>query len=303
MAFALSTAWNALRHEQGKELIREIQAMGFSEIELSFNLTSQIVKDIEELVRHNQMRVVSLHNFCPIPLGFSKEEALPDCLSLAAFEENQRKKAVTQTKKTIATALRLKAKAVVLHSGRVEVPERTHLLLRLFAKGQKESAEFKTLQQDILAERQRYANPFFENALRSLEELNRFVQNEKIFLGIETRFYCREIPNFTEIGIILKHFAGGNIFYWHDTGHAQVMENLGFAKHKEYLDLYGSQMLGIHLHGVKGCLDHQALTQSEDDLRWIKPYLKKEALKVIEVHPEVSAAEVEKSKEFLENLF
>jgi len=301
--FGLSTSWNAARFTQGKDLIFEIKAIGFETVELSFNLTGDMVREIAELAVRGQIKVLSLHNFCPIPETFKREEALPDSYSLASLDEQERSEALRYTKRSIDTAKRVGAKAVVLHCGRVEIKDYTRDLIALYEAGRVRSPHFIELKERAIVERQQEAAPFFNKALKSIEELNVYAGSLSIALGIENRFYYREIPSFKEIGIILKEFKGSNIFYWHDTGHAEIMDNLGFAKHRGHLEGYAQSMLGIHLHNVKGCLDHQPPSRGDFDFKQLKPYLRQDTIKIIEAHSPASAEDLVLSKKYLEEIF
>ncbi len=303
MSLALSTAWNSLHYNQAKGLISQIKGLGFDAVELNFNLTSLMVKEISSLVKKGEIEIVSLHNFCPIPQGIERNKALPDYYSLGSLDKEERKKAIKYTKRTIDTAGDLNAKAVVLHSGRVEVADLTLELIRLYNHAKKATREYKELLNRMLKERKEKVKTYFENTLKSLEVLNRYAQSKDILLGLENRFYYREIPSFEEIRTILNAFKGANIFYWHDTGHAQVLENLGFTRHKEYLKLYSDYMVGIHLHDVSGTSDHQAPNQGEIDFKIFKHYIKKDTLKVIEAHHSATEKEIIESKKYLESIF
>lgn len=249
MGLALSTSWNAFRYENGRKLLFEIKKLGFEEAELSFNLTASIIKDIEKAVNEGLIKIVSLHNYCPIPADLDRDEALPDCYSMSSTYEEERALAVRFTKKTIDTASVLGGKAVVLHCGRVEMEDETRSLIHLRKRGPEEDNNFKALRDTVIKKRAQLSHVFLENALKSLEEINSYAQKKNILLGVENRFYYREIPSQDEMGIILNKFAGSNIFYWHDTGHAQLTENLGFCFHKDYLDRYGKSLIGIHQIG------------------------------------------------------
>ncbi|MDD4953622.1 MAG: sugar phosphate isomerase/epimerase [Candidatus Omnitrophica bacterium] len=303
MGLALSTSWNAFRHSNAKNLLFEITGLGFEELELSFNLSPKIIEGIEDAVRKNTVRITSLHNFCPIPEGIKQVAALPDCYSMASPDPEERELSVRYTKISIDTARRLGAKALVLHCGRIEIPDRTRELIHLYQARSSKSPAFKELKSKAIEERASHSREFLENTLRSLEELSRYAAKEGISLGIETRFYHREIPSFDEIGVILKKFKGSPIHYWHDTGHAQVMQNLGFFRHEDFLDAYGQDIIGIHLHDVNNCLDHHAPGKGELDFSRFRRYLKKETLKVIEAHHPATPQDIKESKKLLEGIF
>jgi len=303
MSLGLSTAWNAFRHENGKDLIFEIKELGFKDVELSFNLTPGILRDIEELVARGDIAVSSVHNYCPIPEGLSRQDALPDCYALSSLDEKIRALAIKFTKISIDTASRLGAKAVVIHCGRVEIADRTRRLIHLLETSGNNSLAFIRARDDAIKERARDSKPFFENTLKSLEVLDEYAGRLDTRLGIETRFYYREIPSFEEIFILLEKFKGSCIHYWHDTGHAQLMENLKIARHKDYLERYAERLIGIHLHDILGGDDHRTPGKGDFNFSVLLPYLHSKVIKILETHHPATSQEIKEGAHILSQLF
>ncbi|MBL7196864.1 MAG: sugar phosphate isomerase/epimerase [Candidatus Omnitrophica bacterium] len=297
---ALSTSWNANTSNSGKQIVEEIKNLGFDCIELCFSHTQG---ELSQIYKNQGIRVTSLHNFCPIPDGLIRKKALPDCFSLSSPNNAVRKKAVKFTKRTILFAKKFKAKTIVLHTGRVEVRDYTKQLIKLKCKKRANSCEFESLRELAIKEREDNKERFLENIFISIRELSDFAYNLGIPLGIENRIYIREIPNFDEIKIFLDNFYKKGVYYWHDTGHAYILEKLGFAKHTDYLKAYSEYLLGIHFHDVKGFVDHKAPFSGEIDFKILKRYIKKNTIKVIEAHKPATAKEIIASRQKLEKLF
>jgi len=303
MPLALSTSWNAYRHTDSRSMLFEIRQLGFREVEFSFNLTKSMLDGIRGIASDLGLKITSLHNYSPIPEGLSREEALPDCYSIASLNPEERKSAIKFTKRTIDTASFLGASLVVLHCGRVEIEDKTRDLISLSSHTQKDTGRFLALRSSFIKERSLIAKAFLEAALFSIEELSLYARIKNIRLGIENRFYYREIPNFEETGIILNNFRGSNVFYWHDTGHAKIIQDLGLTNGKDYLKAYNNDLAGIHLHNVSGFIDHQPLNNGELDFSEIRGYLKKETVKVIEVHKPALSIDIVESRKLLEGVF
>jgi sugar phosphate isomerase/epimerase len=304
MALSLSTAWNAFRYSDGYKMLFEIKELGLETAELSFNITTPMIAGVKQAIGEGLVKITSIHNTCPIPENLSRQEALPDYYPMSSLDDEKRRLAVKYAKISIDTACSLGAQALVLHCGRLEIPDRTRQLIELYDQKLGSSEEFTFILSSLKQERDKLAGRFFDNTLKSLEEINEYAKTKNLALGVENRFYYREIPSFEETKVILEKFKGSNIFYWHDTGHAQIMSNLGLAPaQEEVLSRYGSSLIGLHLHDVFGCKDHLAPGKGGLDFKFLTPYLKKDTLKVIEAHHPATAEDIKNSRNLLTAIF
>ncbi len=288
---ALSAAFLIPDCHSGEDLINQSINLGFSALELNIEVTEKMIMEIKRAAQEKKIEVVSLHNFCPkldfIPAG----RDLLDAYQFSSPDPEERKKAIELTKRTIDYAADLEAKVVVIHAGEVEIESDEGKLFWQFARG-KNSSDYL---ERVKKERKEKEKIYLENSLKSIEELVNYVQKKKVKIGLENRFFYHEIPNFEEIGFFLKHFSDG-LGYWHDTGHAEVSAKLGFVPNREeYLKIYGSRMIGIHLHDVVGLFDHHAPGTGEIDFTFLTKYTNSSVIKAVEAHccstvPEVKAS-------------
>jgi len=107
------------------------------------------------------------------------------------------------------------------------------------------------------------------------ETLVRNAEQKGVLLGFENREAFDELPLDADHPDLIAAMAKPNACgYWHDTGHAQVYENMGLLRHEEYLERFRDRLLGVHLHDVKGVInDHNAPFTGDFDFAILKPFL------------------------------
>lgn len=287
----ISTCWCSKRVRRGEEIVKEILELGLKAIELEYRISNKAFQQMRPFLGKT-LTALSIHNYFPLPDDVHPSRASGDLFLLSSPDEHERSRAVAYSVKTIEHTHDLGAKAVVLHLGKVDMPNRAERFFGLYRDGvigEKEGLEFIEEQSSIRRARKK-SN--IDAVLLSLDALNKEAVNRGIMLGVENRFHFHEIPDFEEIGLILEKFRGGNIGYWHDAGHAKVQENLGLTTQRGLLEAYTGQMIGMHFHDVRGLDDHLAPGQGEMDFKEIKAFLKPSAITILELHSGVPQEEV-----------
>ena len=292
----LSTVWTMKRGASTpQEVLDPILDLGFEAIELEFRITGKLLEGMAPSLKAGAPRVISVHNFCPVPDILPPQKAGGDAFNIASLDREERERAVRYTCRTLEVAHELEVGVVVLHLGYIEGEERKDAPQRAY----REERWGKEELQEYLKERSLKAPPHLDAVFFSLERVLRRAETLGVKVGVENRYHLSEIPLGEEIGMVLEEFAGGPIGYWHDTGHAAVAEALGAIRQKELLERYGARMIGIHLHDAQGVDDHLPPGKGGVDFEMVGEFLREGVLKVMEIHPPATGEEIVEGLQFL----
>jgi len=286
---SISTSWMDSSTDI-KQWLAQVKKLGFDAVELSYKVTDSQLKDAESVLGELQLKVSSIHNFCPTPNDEPSDRHLSNYYRLSSTNEHERQQAIKWTNIAVDTAQRVGAGVVVIHAGTCDFEdERSPQLFDLYVNGQEKSDEFRKERERILSLREKKKGPYIDALSKSLAEIIPYSQSKNIMIGLETRYYPMEIPNFEEIGYFLDLFDRLGMGYWHDVGHAEINSRLGIKSHVEFLETYKDQLLGVHLHGIKGRRDHLAPFEGDMDLNKFLPYFGPNIIKVVESKPFASS--------------
>ncbi len=282
---SISTAWKD-DNTSMKDWLLQVKEIGFDAVEFSYKVPERQLKEAEPLLEDLGLSVSSVHNFCPVPNDGPSPRHLSNYYRLSSIDEKERQLAVKWTNIAIDTAEHLGAGVVVIHAGTLDFEdERSPRLFELYAAGRKDTNIYLDERRRILELREAKKRPYIAALEQSLTEVIGYSQRKNIKIGLETRYYPIEIPNFEEIGYFLGLFNADQMGYWHDVGHAEINGRLGIRPHVDFLEAYKDRMIGVHLHGMKGARDHWAPFEGDLDLKKYLPYFGPDVLRVVESKP------------------
>jgi sugar phosphate isomerase/epimerase len=300
--YSLSTCWNSHRHTDGRAMLREIRDFGFEYAELSHGTRISLLPGILEAVDAGEIKISSLHNFCPLPMGVNN--SAPNLYQFSSDRPRERELAHRYTLKTLEMAERVKAPAVVLHLGSVEIKNYTDKLKEMVGRGERESPKYERLCSELEEKREARKEPFLERVKEMLRELLPVAESRGVRLGAENREAVEELPFEGDFQFLFREFKSHNLMYWHDTGHAQIKENLGFLLHRMHLESLQDRLGGFHIHDVEfPGRDHRPPGSGTVDFAALKPFVKPEHLKIFEFSPSLTVEEVKSGVEHIKRVW
>ena len=276
-------------------MLREIKSeLGFDSIELGHGTRLSLMPGIQKMFDSGQVRFSSLHNFCPLPVEVMV--ASPDCYQLSAVSAEERDRAVRQTFQTIDFAERLGAPFVVLHLGRVKMRPITDRLIEMTKEGKHLSRGYVRAKIKAVETRERRAPVHLQRVKGCMDRIVEHAASKNVWIALECRRGYEEIPSERELPALLNELNSAQVGYWHDFGHSQIKENLGFIDHAEWLSAMGARAFGCH---VQDCIwparDHEPPFSGGIEFEKLVPLLPINCLFVWEMSPNKTADAIRQS--------
>lgn len=272
---ALSTMWLQNRFRSVTGFIAAAREVGFERFELS----SVVRPDMVDGLQPGDAEIASLHAPCPSTVGLGDSVGL----LLSSVEPDRRAGAVQAAKDSMDFAGRFGCRTVVLHLGYVIMDRSAgRAMKQMYIERRESETLFAELRENVIQERAARAAPHLDAARRSLDELQPHARRLGIRLGIENLPRHWGIPTVPEARTLLSETDPHVVYYWHDTGHAQIQHNLAFVRHYDWLEALHPRLLGMHLHDAMGVRDHLCCGLGEIDWSKIATYLRPESHRTCE---------------------
>lgn len=286
---SLSTMWLQRRFERLIPFFEAGHDMGFRAFEFSHILYDSFF----EGVKPGDYRIAAVHDPCPRPSA--------DPGQLSALDEAERRRAVAAAKTTIDTAVRFGARGVVLHTGRVDgISHHERTLRELHRAGKFGTSEYDAARRRLVAARAARAPAHFEAVRRSLDAIADHAARQGVPVGLENRVHYFEIPSFDEVQVLLDELPAGVVGFWYDTGHARVLDNLGFEPYLTWAETFSSRIVGVHFHDVGGLRDHLLPGMAEIDFLAVAPHIPEDAVRTCEFDWHFAPVAIKEAMEHLQ---
>lgn len=279
-------------------MLQEILNAGFQSVELGYDLRLDMVEGVEKHVRDGSVEVTSVHNYCPVPIGAPKGH--PELFDLSSPERSMRESAVRQTIKTMEFAGGLGAKAVVLHCGYVDMANMTTKLIDLARDGKMYGSRFEKVKTKLILKRGKAADRSIDYLKGSLEKL--LPEAERLGLKIcpENLPLWESVPSEMEMAALINEFESPFLGYWHDIGHGQIRQDLGFTSQTTWVTRLNPT--GFHIHDVDNDFhDHLMPSRGKVDFSAFKDAANSGSLLVLEPAPATPVEHLKEAAIYLEN--
>ena len=180
----------------------------------------------------------------------------------------------------------------------------TDRLIKLATSGAYLSRKYVRLKVGAVQKRERLAPAYLQRVKDCLRRIIEHAASKNVRLALEGRRGYEEIPTERELPALLDELNSPQLGYWHDFGHSQIKENVGFIDHAEWLRSIGPRAFGCH---VQDCVwpakDHETPFTGDVNFEKLVPLLPRNCLFVWEMSPNKPAHAIRQSVEIWKERF
>jgi sugar phosphate isomerase/epimerase len=149
---------------------------------------------------------------------------------------------------------------------------------------------------EAVQKREKLAPASLQHVKDCLCRIVEYAASKNVKIGLEARRDYEQIPTEHELAELLEEMDSPHLGYWHDFGHSQIKENLGFIDHAEWLRAIGPRTVGCH---VQDCIwparDSQPPFTGGVDFEKLVPLLPTNCLFVWEMDPNKTTDSIRRS--------
>lgn len=298
---SLSTMW-AVQPRFERDLngfLQRAGELGYAGVEINHSMDAS---QAGAILGFGSLTVTGVHGPAPLErhasLGWNRD------LNLASTDSRERALAVEYHRASIDLAASAGARVVVVHLGGVgsRMLGGERRLRSMYDRRAQLPGEWNTAIDDTVRERAAIAAPWLDAARASLDALATAADRAGVTLGIETRLHYHEIPLPDEAAMLFAPYSAAVVGYLHDVGHAEVQHRLGLTDRTAWWDALGPRLAGLHLHDVRGLIDHRAPGNGDVDFAWLAARVRAanpEALRTLEIDQHEPDEDVARSLDVL----
>jgi sugar phosphate isomerase/epimerase len=208
---------------------------------------------------------------------------------------------VQHTARTLRFAAEIGARVVVAHAGNVAMDHFSYQLAELCAAGRQYDEAYERLKMRCLIQREKKAPKQIKALRDSIEHLLPVVAETGVFLALENLPTWEALPTELEMEELLRDYGSAGLRYWHDLGHGQIRQNLGFIQAERWLERLQPWLAGMHVHDVlPPATDHAMPPRGCVDFARFQRFGAAVSMRVIEPTPRTPVEELREGYAFLQ---
>lgn len=221
---------------------------------------------------------------------------------LGSLDRDERAQALLSCRRHIRIAAQYECPVVILRGCQLEDEKLTLAADTLHARLVEEGPEEEVINdvQAHVSKVARKSQSQIDHFCRGIHKL--ITEFPGVTIAVEAGMHYNDIFGHETIGWMLEDLGGQGLRYWHDTGRIYMRERAGLPSQGDWLDTFGSNMVGAHIHDSDGVFCEMPVGKGGVDFKLLAEYIPKEAERVLEVNSRHPRAEILAAVQTLESL-